>query len=45
MRGLDLRFKNGEIDGCDVVELLLCLERLLEQASLPGGSSLGRRKI
>ena len=45
MRGLDLRFKTGEVDGCEVVELLPCLERLLERASLPGGGSLGRRKI
>ena len=44
MRGLDRRFKTGEVDERDLAALLPRLERLLELSSLPTGSALGRRK-
>ena len=45
MRGLDLRFKTGEVEVRDDVGLLLCLGRPLELALVSRGGSSGRRKI
>ena len=45
MRGLDLRFKIGEVGVHEDAELLLCLRRPLELALVSEGGSSGRLKI